>query len=298
MQVTGDSGPARKLPRSHSLFDVADGQVRLYVRYSRIHSRRRAFFGLRAEDIRELEGRRSVVCFLWDGQQEPLMLPFCEYEEVFREAGAAPDGQYKVQVFLGEDGAELYIPRAGRFNAEQYFGYTRLEEAIAAGGQPAPPELSHSQVQTLLGSIGASKGYSVWIPANDRGRLDWSLTRKFPCQGSLPEAFLGILNVLSEVDVIWIPPGSSQLRALFEVEHSTPIYSGLLRLNDVHLAAPDLGSKLTVVANMERRSLFVRQLNRPTFRASGLNDSCSFLDYDDVYRWHVRTALSARGRLN
>jgi hypothetical protein len=73
---------------------------------------------------------------------------------------------------------------------------------------------------------------------------------------------------------------------MFEVEHSTPIYSGLLRFNDIFLVSPRLGARFTVVSNDERRSLFTRQLNRPTFKLSKLDEHCTFLDYASVYSWH------------
>lgn len=90
--------------------------------------------------------------------------------------------------------------------------------------------------------------------------------------------------------MIWVKPGSSEPRALFEVEHSTLIYSGLLRFNDIHLVAPTLRPQFTVVAEDSRRSVFVRQLNRPTFQQSGLVGLCTFLDYTSIFQWHMRVA--------
>jgi hypothetical protein len=100
---------------------------------------------------------------------------------------------------------------------------------------------------------------------------------------------------LEEVDVIWIQKGSSELRALFEVEHSTPIYSGLLRFNDIHLAAPRLRPTFSIVANDARREVFVRQLNRPTFQASELNKFCNFLEYINVFGWFNRIRTTPIG---
>ena len=122
----------------------------------------------------------------------------------------------------------------------------------------------------------------------DRDRLDWSVARSFQCRGVLPAGFDEVRPILQEVDVIWVGRGSCNVSALFEVEHSTPIYSGLLRFNDVHLIAPRLGARFSVVANEERRDLFVRQLRRPTFRVSGLSEMCNFLEYVDVFGWHRR----------
>ena len=95
--------------------------------------------------------------------------------------------------------------------------------------------------------------------------------------------------ILREIDVIWIRRGGNAIEALYEVEHSTPVYSGLLRFNDVRLSVP--GSyRLAIAAENDRRSLFVRRLNRPTFRASNLTNICQFISYPEVYRWHERIA--------
>lgn len=120
------------------------------------------------------------------------------------------------------------------------------------------PDFSHPQIQTLLGSIGTAKGYDIWIPQNDRPKLEWALADKFMCRDTLPYGFESVVHILQEIDVIWIVRGSSSLRALFEVEHSTPIYSGLLRFNDIHLVIPNLRPRFSIVANNARRMLFTK----------------------------------------
>ena len=233
-----------------------------------------------------LEGRRSFICFLWDGQKEPLVLPYENYEDIFSSMQPANDGQYKVQVYR-RDATELYIAKAGRFNVDAHYGLSDLERAIAKGRVTDIPELSHAQVQTLLGAIGSLKGFDLWIPQHDREQLDWTVAKPFRYRQRLPENYNRVEDILAQIDVVWIERGKNALNALWEVEHSTTIYSGLLRLNDIHLVAPQI-SKLAIVANEERRSMFSRQLNRPTFQTSGLSEICAFLDYKDVYQWHQR----------
>lgn len=286
-------GELHKLEGSLSLFDVGKGAERIYIRYSKIHARKSAFFGLRIDDLRKLEGRASAICFLWEGQTQPLIVPFSSYEEVFHSLDPARDGQYKVQVYPQPSGTELYIAGAGRFNVEAWFGWQELEHLLDQSRLGPPVELSHSQVQTLLGSIGATKGYHIWIPDNDRGRLDWTVASKFDFGLSVPPAFETIRDVFSEIDVMWLERGSMNLRALFEVEHTTPIYSALLRFNDLHLSFPSGTATYNVVARDDRRSLFVRQLKRPTFRVSKLNEYCTFLEYSEVLAWHRRTVSLA-----
>jgi len=287
-ELTERYGSLHKLEQSQSLYEIGDGAARVYIRYSRVHAGNKTFYGLREKDLQRLEGYPSLICFLWDGQTEPLLVPFSEYEEVFQSVSPAGDGQYKARVYLQDDGTELYIARAGRFNVEGHFGWGELEALLNSTELKTVPEFSHSQVQTLLGAIGAAKNYDVWIPLSDRAKLDWSITNRFGCCDVLPYGFESVKDILQEVDVIWIQRGSSELIALFEVEHSTPIYSGLLRFNDIHLIAPHIRPRFSIVANDARRSLFVRQLNRPTFRMSGLSKLCTFLEYANVFGWYNR----------
>jgi hypothetical protein len=189
---------------------------------------------------------------------------------------------------LNSDGVEFYIARAGRFNVEGYIGLSNLDAIIDSSRIQTTPDLSHSQIQTFLGAIGSIKGHDIWIPQNDRSKLDWSLTNRFECRDRLPHGFEVVQNVLQEIDVVWIHRGSGQLTALFEVEHSTPIYSELLRFNDIHLVASNLRPRFHIVANDTRLSLFVRQLNRPTFQMSGLPELCTFLEYVNVFGWYNR----------
>lgn len=282
-------GKPRKLTSSRSLFEVGDGLFRIYIRYSKIHSRNQAFYGLRKEDLRLLEGFSSFVCFLWDVQAEPLFVPYSEFEEIFNEVEPASDGQIKASVFQHDGVTELYIANTGRFNVEAFFGWHYLSEHIDKNKIVSIPDFTHSQIQTLIGSIGLFKGYDIWIPVIDRNKLDWKLAPKFECRNELPHRYTKVIEVISEVDIIWVQRGSSELSAMFEVEHSTPIYSGLLRFNDLHLAEPHLKLRYSIVSNDERRALFLRQISRPTFRFSELSEICNFLEYKDVFLWFNRT---------
>jgi len=279
-------GQLRKLPGSQSLHEVGDGALRIYLRYSRVHDGNCTFYGLRDEDLRQLEGYPSVICFLWDHQVSPLFLPFSEFEEVLHSTEPARDGQYKVQVQFQRAGTELYIARGGRHNVDGYTGWSIVEGLLDSGKMATTPLLTHAQVQGLLGAIGTRKQFDIWVPLADRSKVHGG--QEFTCREELPAGLGNAATTLQDVDVVWIERGSGRLRALFEVEHSTPIYSGLLRFNDVHLIVPQLKPTYSIVANDERRSLFVRQLSRPTFRSSGLSELCTFMRYENVFAWHER----------
>lgn len=189
---------------------------------------------------------------------------------------------------LGREATELYIARVGRFNVDANVGWASLARSAAA--RATGQALTHSQMQTLLGAIGSIKNFDVWIPPKDRYALDWSIAERFPCMPALPLGD-GLHALLHEIDALWFKRGSREVAALYEVEHSTPIYSGLLRLNDVYLALPSV-RRLGIVSNDSRRGLFTRQLQRPTFQRSGLSQLCAFLEYPDVLDWYRRLRRS------
>ena len=282
---------ATKLPASQSLYDLGSDKGRLYIRYSKTHPGNRTFYGLRNTDLQQLEGQHSVICFLWDNQSEPLLVPFADFEDVFQSVAPADDGQFKAQVYYDSEGAELYIANAGRFNVESFFGWNELNTQPTEQASAAAHHLTHCQVQTLLGAIGFIKGHDIWIPAPDRGSIDSTFAGDLVLHRALPSVGTRVAELLSTVDVVWMKRGAEQITAMFEVEHSTPVYSGLLRFNDFHLVMPALRARFSVVSNDARRSLFVRQINRPTFKASGLDELCTFLEYANVYDWWRRLTV-------
>jgi hypothetical protein len=146
---------------------------------------------------------------------------------------------------------------------------------------------THSQVQTLVAAIGHLKGYDVYIPEYDVGRLDQSMVGDLKLRRQVPEGFDQVRGILSEIDVVWITSGRNHIEGLYEIEHSTGVYSGLLRFNDVLLPDPRV-TRFSIVSNDVRRELFSRQLFRPTFRKSGLSELCSFIEYANVLAWHRR----------
>ena len=279
-------GDVRHLTPSRSLLEIPGTDVRLYLRYSKLHTERGAtFYGLREKDLHELEGHHSFICLLWDGQVEPLLLPFAEYEDVFRSITPGDDGQYKAHLYVRETGTDFAINRVGRFDVEAHFGWAPLDAAVTRPAHAVLPALDHPQVQALLAEIGAAKSYDIWVPQNDRQRVNTTCVPR----ERLNVADAQLRATLELLDIIWLTRGSNEPRALFEVEHSTTIYSGLLRFNDIHLLLDRRRDvRFTIVSDEKRRSAYARQLNRPTFQASSLSETCTFLDYGNVFDWHRR----------
>jgi hypothetical protein len=87
------------------------------------------------------------------------------------------------------------------------------------------------------------------------------------------------MGIIENIDVLWLKGGS--IVAAFEVEASTSIYSGLLRMSDLLAEVPNLSIPLYVVAPDERRHKVLSEITRPTFerRDSPLRDVCQYISF-------------------
>jgi hypothetical protein len=91
------------------------------------------------------------------------------------------------------------------------------------------------------------------------------------------------IKTIEQIDVIWL-----RRRAIvraFEVEHTTSIYSGILRMADLLALQPNMDIKLHIVAPVERREKVFQELRRPVFSLldeGPLAESCTYLSYDSI----------------
>ena len=140
----------------------------------------------------------------------------------------------------------------------------------------------HAEIQYLLLTLGADLGLDVWVARNDRGRK-WNGV----ALGSLPRMIDELPTQFNEattrtielIDVLWLSGNS--IVAAFEVECTTSIYSGLLRMSDLMALQPNLDINLYLVAPDERREKVEQELLRPTFglREKPLAKICGFLPF-------------------
>ena len=284
-KIKEDFGNLRKTGDGNSLYEIPSTGVLIYFRYSRLFKKgsyTTAFYGLRKPDIDLLQGKQSFICFVWDENKSPILLPFNLFESYITQLPPSLDGQYKVQLYFKNTGTEFYIARVGKFNVDAYYGLKTLYGFSNIDLQL--PDLSHSMVQSLLGSIGWKKGYQIWYPLNDREGIRNSTKTDFNLLATLPYFGSDVDGTLSEIDVIWLDVNKPV--SFFEVEHSTPVYSGLLRFNDILLSVSGVDN-FNIVANEDREGKFGREVNRPTFRSSKLSEKVAFLNYRNVYQWYL-----------
>ena len=149
-------------------------------------------------------------------------------------------------------------------------------------GTDAGDQATHAQVQWLLAKIGHKVGCDVWIAANDQSKT-WKGQKLGDLSiDALPNLGLDTWpqKTISLIDVVWLK--GKQIAAAFEVEHTTSIYSGLLRMSDLTVEVPNLSIPLYLVAPKARIDKVRRELNRPTFRKLELHERCGFFSDEDL----------------
>ena len=149
------------------------------------------------------------------------------------------------------------------------------------------PEARQSiQIQAKLARIGAVMGFKVWIPRSDRGRVSELLQAKEQAAllQDLPLNFdHTTMYTIEQIDVLWLR-GRAIYRA-FEVEQTTAVYSGLLRMADLLALQPNMDIRLHIVAPDERREKVFTEMKRPVFSVlerGPLSRRSTFLSYESV----------------
>jgi hypothetical protein len=149
----------------------------------------------------------------------------------------------------------------------------------------------HTEIQYLLVKLGADMGFDVHVASNDQSRV-WKGHRlgDMPRRRErLPQQFDPVTNRTIElIDVLWLD--SNAIVAAFEIESTTSIFSGLLRMSDLLARQPNISVPLFLVAPDERREQVVRQVNRPTFERMKppLVEVCRYISFEVL-----REALTA-----
>jgi len=160
------------------------------------------------------------------------------------------------------------------------------ESDISQEKRPQSEARESHKIQGLIAEVGAKMGFRVWLPRADRDRVKAAST--FDINASLIDLLPmnyndATIRTIEQIDVIWLR-GRSIARA-FEIEHTTAIYSGLLRMADLVALQPDINIPLHIVAPEERQVTVLDQIRRPVFsllETGPLSDRCSLLTYADV----------------
>lgn len=161
------------------------------------------------------------------------------------------------------------------------------DDTVATPTEDKAPEARQSiQIQAKLAEIGIKLGFRIWIPRSDKARVIELVAQ------DMHAAFLDDLplnyneptiETIEQIDVLWLR--RQQIVRAFEVEHTTAVYSGLLRMADLLSLQPNIDIRLHIVAPDERHDKVFDQLKRPVFRLlerGPLSGSCTYISYDSV----------------
>lgn len=179
---------------------------------------------------------------------------------------------------LAEEGASDWTRRLDAVRAEA----AKLDKTQLAQGES---ERTHSEMQAWLRDLGLALGFRVWIAANDRGRLFEGRPLGAGCLDLLPGEITTApgADAIRLIDVLWLEHDSARVAAAFEVEHSTSIYSGIVRMLDLALSGGEFhaAAGLFLVAPGNREKDVRAQIARPAFsRVADLD--ISYLPYGEL----------------
>lgn len=226
---------------------------------------------LRSSGVRLLDTDGATVEALLEAQAEKPIPDGITSEEWEKKRG------YKITNLEGKT-VSVHVPEPEAHGASAAEALTEQPPDVL--GQV---RTSH-KMQSLLAKIGVAMGFEVWIPKADKESVasqmdDPKLLSQLPSsQFSEPAA-----KTVEQIDVLWLQK-KSIVRA-FEVEHTTAIYSGLLRMADLLALQPNFHTKLHIVAPEERRNKVFQELRRPAFaifNQGSLAELCTYLPYEKV----------------
>jgi hypothetical protein len=144
----------------------------------------------------------------------------------------------------------------------------------------------HTEIQHILLRLGNDMGFDVWVARNDKNKgFNGENFSDIPrIKNTLPLQFDDATNRTIElIDVLWLK--GNAIVAAFEIESTTSIYSGLLRMSDLITMQPNLNIPLYLVAPDEKRNKVISEINRPTFSklVPPLYEICRFISFSTLH---------------
>ena len=174
-------------------------------------------------------------------------------------------------------GSDEYLSEPERNRLEKL-----IEKRHQVKKQDNADEHLHSEMQYHLLKIGAALGYDVIAASNDRSRswegnsFSFLSLKDFPTNNLDKE----VLNTIKLIDVLWFSKGTNHVIAAFEVEKSTSIYSGILRLTDLSYSMTNEDQVIYLVVPDMREKDVLLQLTRPAIKKA--NVAMKYICFSDL----------------
>lgn len=163
-------------------------------------------------------------------------------------------------------GGDEYLSQPERNKLEKLIEKRHLEVR-----EEKEEESLHTEMQYHLLKIGNALGYDVIPASNDRSKCYNGNNFSFLSIPEFPQIELDkeTLNTVKLIDVLWFAKGTNNVIAAFEVEKSTSIYSGILRLTDLSYSIADGDEVFYLIVPDKREKDVTLQLSRPAIKKIG-----------------------------
>jgi type II restriction enzyme len=127
----------------------------------------------------------------------------------------------------------------------------------------------HTEMQFHLIKIGIALGYDVISAQNDKSKSYNNTDFSFQCLPDFPamEGEKDTINTIKMIDVLWFQKSTNNIIGAFEVEKSTSIYSGILRLIDLAKTVGDRDQVFYIIIPDNREKEVRMQLSRPSIKS-------------------------------
>lgn len=256
------------------------------INYSKLLHGNKFFFGLPAAFLDPsqtfADARLGEFCLLICGSLDNiLVLPRSFVVDMMRGVPSR-----RLDVFVDGKAYILQTTKHPKCDVTQYLN------AFPSPDAPQPVELEnksdvtqgpdriHLKVQFALITLGRAEGCAVWVPVSDRNLSYQRVSFSSRTVGKLPNFGFdeNTRRIVHNIDVLWLR--RNVIQKAFEIEASTAIYSGLLRLNDLVLAQPNSQIDLYIAAASARRGKVYNQLLRPSFQH--LLPNCAFVTFEHI----------------
>ena len=128
----------------------------------------------------------------------------------------------------------------------------------------------HTEMQFRLLTVGKALGYDVISASNDRSKSHNGKNFSFLSLPNFPKMEINkdTYNTIGLIDIVWFEKGTNKPICAFEVEKSTSIYSGILRLTDLSYSFAESEQHLYIVLPDNREKEVVMQLSRPSIKSN------------------------------
>lgn len=262
------------------------------IRYSQMYRGKTGWYGIEQDfldgkfKLKELAPLGVFGVFLLGSENSAFILP---HAFIVNEMLNSPTNRLHIdkkgeQFFLRVSGKELrditdYLNKLPVPSGEEPVADPEVPKVEAIDSQEYNIR-EHTRIQYLLVKFGKAAGYEVWVAPQDK---NLSYNKEKFCELCLPELpnfgfDIPTKKIIQNIDVLWIE--RNIIHKAFEIESTSNVYSGLLRLADLVLSQPNTNIDLNIVAPLARRELVKKNILRPSFQ--NLRTKCAYISFEEV----------------